>query len=340
MSVSSLPASLKAGEHSEEATYLQLDEVAMLKAQDKKPQSTNRPRSIPKIRSADPSSYENPDDPIYVKFPVTEPPTPPPRDQEFKFTGVVQRAASHYGGRFSRPSQLSVIDEKEEGVKSPGQLTPRNQRTTQSLRSPRRSDASLLELPPSTRRPSLDRQRSRGDILISEVVSSVKAKVRQRTYPQVSDFVRTILQMMSTHTQCTHTSVLRCVARSKAWHAHISLNRYSSHWYGKRKLLSIDCVFSKHSVPTAQTTFVRGRPTSVFVVLHKRMCENISHTNNNPFTVVLFQTPGDLTVKKGELVKVTNSALDRKLCVAVRTNGESGTIKKKNLEHVVPGKKS
>ena len=70
------------------------------------------------------------------------------------------------------------------------------------------------------------------------------------------------------------------------------------------------------------------------------MCENISHTNNNPFTVVLFQTPGDLTVKKGELVKVTNSALDRKLCVAVRTNGESGTIKKKNLEHVVPGKES
>ena len=181
ISVSSLPALM-----TEEATYLQLDEVAMLKDKQK-----NTLRSVGKSRSISAtkkqrSSYENPDDPIYVKFPVTEPPTPPPRDQYFRFSHIsAKRATSLYSNRSQdqralRPNQLSVIDEKDESVKSPqGLMTPRNQHTTQSMRSPRvKSDCLLLESDPFLRRPSFDRQRSRGDILISEVVTSVKAKVR------------------------------------------------------------------------------------------------------------------------------------------------------------------
>lgn len=38
-------------------------------------------------------------------------------------------------------------------------------------------------------------------------------------------------------------------------------------------------------------------------------------------------------------MRVTNSVLEKKLCVAVKTNGESGTIKKKHLERVTPGKR-
>ncbi|CAI8037002.1 hypothetical protein GBAR_LOCUS20712, partial [Geodia barretti] len=229
ISVSSLPALMT--EEGGEATYLQLDEVAMLKDEQK-----NRLRSGGKSRSVSAinkqrSSYENPDDPIYVKFPVTEPPTPPPRDQPFRFSDLsAKRATSLYSNRSQdqralRPNRLSVIDEKDESVKSPqGLMTPRNQRTTQSMKSPRvRSDSLLLEPDPFLRRPSFDRQRSRGDILISEVVTSVKAK-----------------------------------------------------------------------------------------------------------------NPGDLSAKKGELVKVTNSVIEKKLCVAVKTNGDSGTIRKKNLQQVVP----
>ena len=185
ISVSSLPALMT--EEGGEATYLQLDEVAMLKDEQK-----NRLRSGGKSRSVSAinkqrSSYENPDDPIYVKFPVTEPPTPPPRDQPFRFSDLsAKRATSLYSNRSQdqralRPNRLSVIDEKDESVKSPqGLMTPRNQRTTQSMKSPRvRSDSLLLEPDPFLRRPSFDRQRSRGDILISEVVTSVKAKVRR-----------------------------------------------------------------------------------------------------------------------------------------------------------------
>ena len=185
ISVSSLPALMT--EEGGEATYLQLDEVAMVKDEQK-----NRLRSGGKSCSVSAinkqrSSYENPDDPIYVKFPVTEPPTPPPRDQPFRFSDLsAKRATSLYSNRSQdqralRPNRLSVIDEKDESVKSPqGLMTPRNQRTTQSMKSPRvRSDSLLLEPDPFLRRPSFDRQRSRGDILISEVVTSVKAKVRR-----------------------------------------------------------------------------------------------------------------------------------------------------------------
>ena len=53
---------------------------------------------------------------------------------------------------------------------------------------------------------------------------------------------------------------------------------------------------------------------------------------------MLLQSQSELSAKKGELVKVTNKGLEKKLCVAVRTNGESGTIKKKHLERITPGK--
>lgn len=49
------------------------------------------------------------------------------------------------------------------------------------------------------------------------------------------------------------------------------------------------------------------------------------------------QNSGDLSAKKGELVKITNSVIEKKLCVAVKTNGDSGTIRKKNIQQVVPG---
>ena len=54
----------------------------------------------------------------------------------------------------------------------------------------------------------------------------------------------------------------------------------------------------------------------------------------------MLQNPGDLSAKKGELVKVTNSVIEKKLCVAVKTNGDSGTIRKKNLQQVVPGEQA
>lgn len=192
ISVSSLPAALMGEHRQQEATYLQLDEVAMLKDQQKNtPKGTHRPSTTSAAKkSTSVSSYENPDDPIYVKFPVSEPPTPPPRDQQFRFTNLpTKRTTSLYNNRpqdhqqFLRPNRLSVIDEKDESVKSPqGLTTPRRQRTmSQSMKSPRvKSDtAVMLEPPPPLRRPSLDRQRSRGDILISEVINSVKAKVRR-----------------------------------------------------------------------------------------------------------------------------------------------------------------
>ena len=40
---------------------------------------------------------------------------------------------------------------------------------------------------------------------------------------------------------------------------------------------------------------------------------------------------------KGELVKVTNTAMDKKWCIAVTTTGMSGSVKKKHLENVEPG---
>ena len=40
---------------------------------------------------------------------------------------------------------------------------------------------------------------------------------------------------------------------------------------------------------------------------------------------------------KGELVKVTNSAMDKKWCIAVTTTGMSGSVKKKYLENVEAG---
>lgn len=36
-------------------------------------------------------------------------------------------------------------------------------------------------------------------------------------------------------------------------------------------------------------------------------------------------------------MKVTNNALEKKLCIAVKTNGESGTIRKKNIDRIEPG---
>ena len=49
------------------------------------------------------------------------------------------------------------------------------------------------------------------------------------------------------------------------------------------------------------------------------------------------QNPTELTVTKGELVKVTNSAMDKKWCIAVTTNGQTGSVKKKHLEQVEAG---
>ena len=55
------------------------------------------------------------------------------------------------------------------------------------------------------------------------------------------------------------------------------------------------------------------------------------------YTVLVTQNSSELTAKKGELVRVTNSGLEKKLCIAVKTNGASGTIRKKNLERIDPG---
>ena len=51
------------------------------------------------------------------------------------------------------------------------------------------------------------------------------------------------------------------------------------------------------------------------------------------------QNSSELTAVKGELVKVTNTALDKKLCIAVTTTGQYGTMKKRNLERIEPGGK-
>lgn len=117
------------------------------------------------------------DDPIYVKIPATGPPTPPPRDQEFTFTrGKPQSASLH--SPFSGPKRLSIIDEKDESLKSPNMAgTPgltRTPRTSQSMKSPHRGDPQTLAPP----RPHFTRQSSRGDVLISQVLCNVKGKVR------------------------------------------------------------------------------------------------------------------------------------------------------------------
>ena len=186
ISVCSIPTLM--AEQTDEATYLQLDEIAMLKDQKKNAKTgiIGKSRGMKKQKQC--TSYENPDDPIYVKFPVTEPPTPPPRDQEFRF--LTKHGTLLYNNPSQGPNRLSVIDEKDESMKSPqGLMTPRNKRTTQSIKSPRvKNDSSLLEPNPVfLPRPSFDRQRSRGDVLISEVVSSVKAKVViRRLYTSVT----------------------------------------------------------------------------------------------------------------------------------------------------------
>ena len=192
MSMSSFPVALKDEQTNEDDTYLQLDAVAMLRAQENPLETRSLPASrqtsseqphagLRKHNST--SSYENPDDPLYVKFPITEPPTPPPRDQEFRFTNSTKRVSSLRDSkdqRSVRPTRLTVIDEGEESAKSPqGTMTSRNQRTTQSMKSSHRVDCSTLAPPLSSGRPGLERQRSRGDILISEVLTSVKAKVRE-----------------------------------------------------------------------------------------------------------------------------------------------------------------
>ena len=122
------------------------------------------------------SSYENSDEPIYVKIPPSGPPTPPPRDQDFKFTRG-KPCTSSLNSPLSHPKRLSVIDEKDESLKSPyaagapGLVRP--QGMTQSMKSPRRGEAQTLAPP----RPNLSRQGSRGDVLISQVLCNVKAKV-------------------------------------------------------------------------------------------------------------------------------------------------------------------
>lgn len=166
----SLPVEKMAPMEYQTPTYLQLDATAMLNDQKKQ---ISYAREQPSSMTKKPNSFtahESPDDPIYITIPVSEPPTPPPRDQEFKFSHEPQRTVSLHVPP-SRPKRLSVIDERDENMKSPGVPSPRNQRTTQSLRSPRRPDS--LE----ASRPCLDRQSSRGDVLISEVLSTVKSKV-------------------------------------------------------------------------------------------------------------------------------------------------------------------
>lgn len=113
------------------------------------------------------------DDPIYVKIPATGPPTPPPRDQ-FTFTRGKPQTASLHSPFSGASKRLSIIDEKDESLKSPG--TPgltRAIRTSQSMKSPRRGDPQTLALP----KPHFARQSSRGDVLISQVLCNVKGKV-------------------------------------------------------------------------------------------------------------------------------------------------------------------
>ena len=161
-------------------TYLQLDAEAMVKAQKKDAVCAggSKHHKSPKKHTL----CEETEDPLYITIPVSEPPTPPPRDQEFKFSRRVPHALS-VNSTLPRPNRLSVIDERDESLKSPcGSTTPSHkQRTTQSMRSPRRPEPHTLEPP----RPALGRQHSRGDIHIAEVVSTVKSKVSEyRGYPR------------------------------------------------------------------------------------------------------------------------------------------------------------
>jgi len=57
-----------------------------------------------------------------------------------------------------------------------------------------------------------------------------------------------------------------------------------------------------------------------------------------PISVVSLQSLQELSVTKGELVKVTNAAMDKKWCIVVNTEGRSGSVKKKYLERVEPGR--
>ena len=182
-SESSLPGLKLESADDEMPAYLQLDALAMVKDQEKATvcvEAQKRPDSLTeKWRN----SYESPDDPIYIKLPVSEPPTPPPRNQEFKFSRRSKNAVSLHSP-FARPNRLSVIDERDESIKSPNNpTTPHNQplRATQSVRSPRKGEKPALELPRTNTleppRPTLGRQNSRGDVLISEVLTTVKAKV-------------------------------------------------------------------------------------------------------------------------------------------------------------------
>lgn len=155
-------------------TYLQLDAAAMAKAQEKNvTRDTTQDKKA--HASAKQTSCEDAEDPVYITIPVSEPPTPPPRDQEFKFSRMAPHTFSLHS-TFTRPNRLSVIAERDESIKSPGgPVTALKQRTTQSMKSPRRPEPQhTLEAP----RPVLGRQHSRGDTHISEVISTVKAKVR------------------------------------------------------------------------------------------------------------------------------------------------------------------
>lgn len=49
------------------------------------------------------------------------------------------------------------------------------------------------------------------------------------------------------------------------------------------------------------------------------------------------QKSSELNVAKGELVKVTNSSIDKDWSLAVTTTGKSGSVKKRHLERVQPG---
>ena len=125
-----------------------------------------------------PSSESNEiqDEHIYVEIPASGPPTPPPRDEiSFQFHRGTTQSASWNS---PRPTRLSIIDEKEESLKSPQLKTPgewpdRMARSMRDKKTPLKEDPQNLAPP----RPSFGRQSSRGDVLISRVQSSVKAKV-------------------------------------------------------------------------------------------------------------------------------------------------------------------
>lgn len=136
------------------------------------PTETPLPNGRPRFTKA--GSTEDLEGHIYVEIPASGPPTPPPRRFD------LHRATWHAVPP-SRPKQLGPIVERDESLASPHPTGatpdwPKPVRMVQSMKirgGPFRGESQHF----APERPNFSRQGSRGDALISRVLSTIKSRV-------------------------------------------------------------------------------------------------------------------------------------------------------------------